>query len=275
MLKQIATLLLITGTAASAQQTLALHYEVVSVRPSKPNPDGSYSVSYRSDPHNSHLDIVNLQELQLISKAFGVRDFDVEGLEGIPWAIYTIHASSGEEADAILHGMSESQAEAAKQRMFQEVIVERFHLRYHFVTRDVPSWLLITGNELKMHPYTTKSLTSEQNPQNDVVAAAGIVWHCSKLGCSIEAHGQSMQALAELFIPYLKAPIADRTGLTGMWDFNLRWWVPMMSNSDVPPDDAYPEPETGFPKQLGLKLQRGKAPRRILVVDHIEPPSPN
>jgi uncharacterized protein (TIGR03435 family) len=73
----------------------------------------------------------------------------------------------------------------------------------------------------------------------------------------------------------MQAPIADRTKLPGLWDFSLQWWTPTMSSSGIPSDDSYPQPEEAFAHQLGLKLERGRAAMQILMIDHIEPPTPN
>ncbi len=43
--------------AQEAAASRSLHFDVVSVRESQPNPDGSYSMRSGTDPHNSHLEI--------------------------------------------------------------------------------------------------------------------------------------------------------------------------------------------------------------------------
>ena len=69
----------------------------------------------------------------------------------------------------------------------------------------------------------------------------------------------------------LERPVIDQTGLTGRFDYKLQWT----------PDPATPtdEPGTTFMQaledQLGLKLKSTRAPMRILVIDHIEPPTDN
>jgi uncharacterized protein (TIGR03435 family) len=265
-------------STAGAQQPAAqrpLHFEVVSVRESQPNPDGSYSMRSGTDLHNSHLEIMNLSRLDLIQEAFGLRSFQIEGLAGLPWAIYTIHASSGEDTDAVLKAMSNEEALQARRQMLQEILVERFRLRYHFVTREMPSYVLVAGKQPKLRPSALKPLAPGAIARPDDPASPWIAWRCGHPGCRIDARGQNVENLAQIFVPYLEAPIADRTNLTGLWDFSLQWWAPNMSISRTPNDDSYPQPEEAFPEQLGLRLVRGRAPMQILVVDHIESPTPN
>jgi uncharacterized protein (TIGR03435 family) len=78
-------------------------------------------------------------------------------------------------------------------------------------------------------------------------------------------------------------PVVDQTGLTGKFDFRLRWTADETQFSAVggykPPATEYPDapPElfTAIQEQLGLKLVSAKNPVDVLVIDHIEEPSAN
>jgi bla regulator protein blaR1 len=80
----------------------------------------------------------------------------------------------------------------------------------------------------------------------------------------------------------LGRPVIDRTGLSGRFDFTLNFSAEatMAANSA--------SAETGSPTetqgetfleavrdQLGLKFERTTAPMQVLVIDHVEQPSPN
>lgn len=264
-----------TSRAQQPATSPPLHFEVVSVRESMANPDGSYSMRDDSDPHKSYLDITNLSRLDLIKEAFDLRSFQVEGLTDLPWAIYTIHARSGEETDAALKAMTDEQGRQAKRQMLQEILVARFHLRYHFVTKEMPGYLLVADKQPRLRPSAVKPLPPGEPERRDDPSSPWITWHCGRPGCSIDARGQTMEKLARMFVDYMQAPIVDRTNFPGLWDFSLQWWAPLMSASGTPNDDSYPQPEAAFVHQLGLKLERGKAPMQMLIVDHIEPPTSN
>lgn len=81
----------------------------------------------------------------------------------------------------------------------------------------------------------------------------------------------------------LDRPILDRTGLTGRYDFKLRWTPDDAQGSSVAPtvprptDDANPAPSlyVAFQEQLGLKLSATRAPAEVYIIDRVEKPSEN
>jgi uncharacterized protein (TIGR03435 family) len=81
-------------------------------------------------------------------------------------------------------------------------------------------------------------------------------------------HGATMQDLADLMLQaFYDGPVRDRTGLTGRYDFQVRI-VP----TDEPRGYAY----AAFTlSDIGLELKRGTENRPVLVIDHLERPTPN
>jgi len=76
--------------------------------------------------------------------------------------------------------------------------------------------------------------------------------------------------------------VIDKTGLTGVYDFSLKWAplqtaaVPGGGNGTAPsPDLEGASLFTAIEEQLGLKLVSAKGPGQVLVIDHIERPSEN
>ncbi len=71
-------------------------------------------------------------------------------------------------------------------------------------------------------------------------------------------------------------PVVDRTGLIGGFDLSLEWrpdFPQSGANSQPRPDG--PTIQEAMKEQLGLKLDATKGPITVLVVDHVEEPSPN
>jgi uncharacterized protein (TIGR03435 family) len=73
--------------------------------------------------------------------------------------------------------------------------------------------------------------------------------------------------------------VVDRTSLTGTFDFDLRWSPELPAISTGAPDAAsLPEGAsifTAVQEQFGLKLELRREPRDVLVIDHVEMPTPN
>jgi uncharacterized protein (TIGR03435 family) len=81
----------------------------------------------------------------------------------------------------------------------------------------------------------------------------------------------------------LDRPVVDQTSLQGRWNFLLKWTPDEAQFSGMgikvpPPTDAPDAPPplfTAIQEQIGLKLESGKAPVPVLVLDHVEKPSEN
>jgi uncharacterized protein (TIGR03435 family) len=98
--------------------------------------------------------------------------------------------------------------------------------------------------------------------------------------------GGTMAALA-LHLSYPAGrTVVDKTGLIGRYDYRLDWTPDTVRASDNPLSNAaglsVPTPDLSAPslfkaveEQLGLKLEPEKGPVQILVIDHVERPSPN
>ena len=71
--------------------------------------------------------------------------------------------------------------------------------------------------------------------------------------------------------------VLDQTGLSGTFDFSLEY-TPLLNGQ---PPEGFPADMTGptfleaLKEQLGLKLVSQTGPVDVLVLDHVEEPSPN
>jgi uncharacterized protein (TIGR03435 family) len=95
---------------------------------------------------------------------------------------------------------------------------------------------------------------------------------------------------SKLLVAFLDRPAVDKTGLAGLFNFHLEFTpdetspgflARMQQMRDSGPAGAATDPTggttifTAMQEQLGLKLESTKAPREILVIDHVERPSEN
>jgi uncharacterized protein (TIGR03435 family) len=86
--------------------------------------------------------------------------------------------------------------------------------------------------------------------------------------------------LIDLLQDLENAPVLDKTGLTGKYDFKLEFARdsdrPMPLGKSLPPtNDSEPTVFVALKDQLGLKLVPIKLPLDEIVIDHIEKPSEN
>jgi len=71
----------------------------------------------------------------------------------------------------------------------------------------------------------------------------------------------------------LNRPVIDKTGLTGVFDFNLEWapdGTPCEAAGPATITEAGPSLFTALQERLGLKLETRKSPIEILVADHAQ-----
>jgi uncharacterized protein (TIGR03435 family) len=101
-----------------------------------------------------------------------------------------------------------------------------------------------------------------------------------------EMKGITMPELASTFgnFPDIDELVIDRTGLTGRYDMSVRFGGTMVLSPFSPPvprsvDDIVasevPPIRQAIREQLGLRLERVRAPVEVIVVDHVERPSEN
>ena len=72
-------------------------------------------------------------------------------------------------------------------------------------------------------------------------------------------------------------PVFDRTGLGGVYDFEIEWIRNDVgtASSDAQVADVGPSLFTALQQRLGLKLEAAVAPMETIVIDHAEKPSEN
>jgi uncharacterized protein (TIGR03435 family) len=74
--------------------------------------------------------------------------------------------------------------------------------------------------------------------------------------------------------PFVGRPVVDRTGLTGPYDFRLEFAPGFADATDSDTGNA-PGLFTALREQLGLTLRSEKAVVPVIVIDHVEQPTPD
>jgi uncharacterized protein (TIGR03435 family) len=83
----------------------------------------------------------------------------------------------------------------------------------------------------------------------------------------------TMAQLADNLSEAMESKVIDRTGLAGRYDFVLDLTPYLPTGGERP--DLPGMMLTAIREQLGLKLAATRAPVEVLVIDHVEKPSPN
>ena len=78
-----------------------------------------------------------------------------------------------------------------------------------------------------------------------------------------------MPEFARTLISYFDAPLLDRTGLSGLYDIDLNFVRDPLQASA--PDAV--SLETALREQLGLRVERQRAPLDVLVIESAERPT--
>jgi uncharacterized protein (TIGR03435 family) len=261
---------LLTSVGVSAQST-GPALEVASVR-KHVGPQGGVA---RFIVSGSRVTIVALDMYDLILEAYSLKDYQLYGAEGWMGGGKNLSDIVTRERGADFYDITaKAEGDAALTRdqarlIVQRVLADRFRLRVHRETRDLPVYALIVG---KNGPKLRESAP-------DAKFAAGF-----EMGglARMTNKRTPMTRFAEFLSIHAHRPVVDRTGLTGFYDFTLEWssddaQQSALATAGVPKDpDAVGSPLfTAVQEQLGLKLETSKAPVEVLVIDQAERPSEN
>ena len=73
---------------------------------------------------------------------------------------------------------------------------------------------------------------------------------------------------------FVDLPIVDKTGLTGVWDVDIKWDSDPRDASNSA-DARYGSIFTAVREQLGLKLEPDRSPTPVLVLERVQQPTPD
>ena len=236
-------------------------FAVATVKPSPPDaPRGGYGI------RGQEVTTTGVTVNWMIKLAFNVHANQISG--GPAWL-------DSERYDTV--GKSDIPGEPNRDQMklmIQKLLGDRFQLRFHKEKKELPVYAMVVAKD-------GPKITVSAGDPNDF---PGIGFGREPGVLSLIGRNTGLNGVANgLQSNILDRPVVDQTGLTGRYDFKLRWtpdptqWanfgVPATAN---PGDlDAPPDIFAAFEKQLGLKLQPTKAVVDVMVIDRVERPSPN
>jgi uncharacterized protein (TIGR03435 family) len=182
--------------------------------------------------------------------------------------------------------LSPDEQKSVRRKMLQALLADRMKLVVHNDPKETAIFsLMIAKNGFKLQE--TKPSAAPANGASDAAGGRG-----PGGGMSTGSEDGMMAAtfretpisyVARWLTAQLRAPVTDKTGITGVYDFKLKW-TPERGQRAVPPggqsaaessDSAGPTLLDALQDQFGLKLESGKGLVDGIAIDHIEKPSGN
>ncbi|HUK34327.1 MAG TPA: TIGR03435 family protein [Vicinamibacterales bacterium] len=141
--------------------------------------------------------------------------------------------------------------------LLQSLLEERFALRLHRDTRDVPVYVL-TMKDASLGPRLRQSAT-------DCAATPNLCAIRAQPGY-LSAGSADVETLVNLLSSTVDRVIVNRTALSGRFSIELEW-SPNQTATDKP------SIFTALQEQLGLELESARAPVDVVIIDHVERPT--
>jgi uncharacterized protein (TIGR03435 family) len=205
----------------------------------------------------------------LIGEAFGVRTDQVSGPTWLTTERYDIVANIPEGA-----------TKDDFKLMLADLLRERFRLRFHMDSKIRPIYALRAGKSGPTFKPTERRADDATAPSTAGIDAAGcpIVSPSFKGIVSLPRPGVmcatgrdvSSADLAKHLESRAGRPVVDETGLTGRYDFKIRYQFMGRGGDAGAAADSAPTVFTAVEEQLGLKLEPTTRSFPELIIDSIE-----
>ena len=281
-----------TVASETSQLSRQPAFTVATVRP---NPTERMGMTIRTLP-GGRFTATNVPLQRLIRRAYGLQTLQVLG--GPDWMdadrFDIVATFDPEELDGWNRWLQRDNPRVML--MLQNLLVERFNLQMHTETRDMQYYALVlakANGQLGegIQPSTIDCAAyyqAREQAQRPDGAPGNIVptgAHCGLRLASrglletIESGAVVMPRFAESLQIFLGAMVRDETGLEGLFDVDVTFLrdPALAPELPVPPGDTGVGPSifAAVQEQLGLELESRLGPIEVLVVDHVEQPTPN
>ena len=262
-----------------------MRFEVVSIKPF----DASGGALPRGNTTPGRYDFAGLPLRLLVGQGLRAPQHRIFGWpDWIDTERYTVAAKIPDGAP-----------QAALFVMIENLLKDRFQLVTHRETRELPVYnLVLARNDGRFGP-----AFKESSPQclaeltKRIEAARGTApgvptkpTDCLtvQLGIgTVSMKGTNIASLGNFLTQSVGRPVIDRTGLSSLYDLTLKWALDASGNPapfglpagalpQAPPPPADPDAPnifTAVQEQLGLKLEVGRGPVEVVVIDRIEKPT--
>jgi uncharacterized protein (TIGR03435 family) len=231
------------------------HFDVASVKPSEER-----GMMYVRPLPGGRL-VVNAPARLMLMNAYGVQFSQLAGapdwLNSETWSV-DARAEGNPTRDQLM-------------LMLRSLLEERFHLKAHHESREMPVYALtVAKNGPKLPAPNPEACTTPVpgKPEPTAPPCGRVRISMSPQGVLMEGGTAAISELTRVLAIPLSRPVVDHTGLGGAYDIRLLFTE---DASDASSTGIF----TAIQEQLGLKLESVKAPIDVLVIDHIERPTIN
>jgi uncharacterized protein (TIGR03435 family) len=252
-----------------------LAFEIASV---KPNKSGSIRSNLGLQP-GGRFTAVNVSLAGLIRIAYGTAGpLGPSSFPDVPNSFYSDHYDILAKAD-------DNVTQEQLLPLLRSLLADRFRLTLHMETKTTRVYALVLARrDDRFGPSLHRSGGECLAPGNQVSQ------ECRMLNApgTIRARGIPLEALTRMLSGWLEdhRRVNDETGLIGTFDADLHWTPdrPPQLPPDAPPEIARaaatidpngPSLFTAMQEQLGLKLESRNEQIDVIVIDHVEKPTPD
>jgi uncharacterized protein (TIGR03435 family) len=272
-------------------------FDIASVKP-HPADGGPNLIMMQVQPGGRYT-ATNVTALMLIRNAYQLQSFQLVGAPD--WLAKDRFDVNARAAGEIGGPMQQGPDPSPLQLMVRALLADRFRLKAHNDTRDMPVYALVVARaDGKLGPRLKPSATDcaaemaaargRSGGAPPPMPAFGEPMKCGmRMGAgTISAGSMPMSQMLGTLSMIVNRTVVDRTGLTGNYDFDLSYTPdqlpqrPAGTPADQPLtvngvaiDPNGPSIFTALQEQLGLKLDSTRGPVDVLVIDSIDHPSEN
>jgi len=255
------------ATRATAVTPEVTSFAVATVKPTDPK-DRRWRLGFTVEGYSAE----NVALLKIIQDAYGI--YEDDRIDGGPEWMKTQRFSLEAKVDVTDMGAFTHTPVDQRMRMLQSLLAERFDLVVHVEKMERPIYALVIA---KGGP-RLKQAAPEHLADGSFKGYRGTILVAGPGHRTFQ--GFSMANFAQMLSRQVGRHVDDKTGLTGYYDFTLDWTPdnPAVSQEDAPKGTPVSPDFSIYPaikEQLGLELKSEKGPVDVLVIDHVDAPSPN
>jgi uncharacterized protein (TIGR03435 family) len=242
-------------------------FDVASVRPSSTCQSGGRSPG-RDAASPDRLDVGCRTVMELIQTAYG-RDVAVSG--GPAWI-------NSEQYDIDAKAETAQSQATMRGPMLQALLAERFQLKVHHESKEVPVYALTVGKGApKLQVAQAGKCTPRGEPRQPGLFPCG-VFAPSPAKDGAYAYGTTLADFCVSISGLLDRQVVDKTGIDGRFDIFIE--APLEPRTVGAPDEHSLTGPLGSAllagiQKVGLKLESAKGAKEFLVIDRVERPSAN